>query len=264
MTPPVDEVEEASQRNVPPPRDRRQRAGRILLIGVLLYLLVSNVWTQVTADEATQEKEAVQEQAKDAVNPVDQLCDEGGVIAEELNRRGACEKAREVLDAPEPPPSDLGPSREDIAAAVADYLRDNPPPDGRPPTVGEITSAVASYLTEHPPAPGRAPTPTEIATAVSEYLLANPPPPGADGVDGRDAPPPTPEQIALAVNEWLQANPPPAGPEGPQGPPGPVCPEGYELRQVVATTGGGAYTDAVQCVRPDSFEPDPGGLLPPN
>lgn len=250
---------------------RRNRPAVLLLIAVLLYLVASNIWTQVTADEAqvtaeqaTEEKKEVQQAAKDALNPVDQMCGEGGAVAAELQRRGACEKAREVLESPEPPPDPAGPSRADIAAAVADYLRENPPPAGRPPTVGEITSAVAAYLTANPPQPGRAPTPTEIATAVATYLQANPPSPGADGAD---APPPTAEQIAAAVNEWLQANPPAPGPQGPQGPAGPICPEGYELRQVVAVTAdGGTYADAMQCVRPDSFQPSPdpplGGLIP--
>jgi hypothetical protein len=243
-----------------------------LLIVVLLYLVGSNIWTQVqaddaqvTAEQATEEKEDAQQAAKAAVNPVDQLCAEGGVIAAELQRRGACEKAREVLEEPVPPPSDPGPSREDIAAAVADYLRVNPPPAGRPPTVGEVTSAVAAFLRANPPQPGRAPTPTEIATAVADYLRTNPPPPGSDGADGEDAPPPTAEQIAAAVNDYLRANPPPAGPSGP---PGPVCPDGYGLRPVVAVApDGGTYTDALQCVRPESLQPpdpDPplGGLLP--
>lgn len=224
---------------------------RPLFVVILLYLLASNIWTQLAADEATEEKEAVQEQAKDAVNPVDQLCAEGGEVAAELERRGACEAAREVLDSPPPERAD-GPSREDIAAAVAEYLRSNPPPAGRPPTVGEITSVVATYLRANPPQPGKAPTPTEIATAVADYLQTNPPAAGADGADGDDAPPPTAEQIAAAVNAYLEAHPPPAGP------PGPICPDGYDLREVVAVApDGGTYTDALACVRPESFEPAP-------
>lgn len=260
MTPPVSNVDETAE--VKSRRDVLQRFGRPVLVLVLIYLVASTVWTQVTADQATEDKEAVQEQAKAAVNPVDQLCAEGGLVAEELNRRGACEKAREVLESPDPTPGVAGPSRQDIAAAVADYLRDNPPAPGRPPTVGEITAAVATYLTENPPVPGRPPTPTEIATAVAGYLQENPPPSGQDGAAG---PPPTSEQIAAAVNDYLQTNPPPPGPPGPAGP---VCPDGYELRPVVAVTAdGGTYTDAVQCVRPESFqppdEPEPGPPLIP-
>jgi len=272
VTSPADEDEPTAIVDPEVRRRRRQRPAVAALIVVLLYLVGSNIWTQVTADEAqvtaeqaTEEKKEAEKAAKEAVNPVDQLCAEGGVIAAELQKRGACEKAREVLDEPSPPSTDSGPSREDIADAVEDYLSVNPPPAGRPPTVGEVTSAVAEYLRANPPQPGRPPTPTEIATAVADYLQANPPPPGADGVDGEDAPPPTAEQIAAAVNEWLQANPPPAGPPGP---PGPVCPEGYELREVVAVApDGGTYTDALQCVRPASYQPpdsDPplGGLIP--
>lgn len=264
MTTPVNEAGETHRKPQPNP----QRVRWLLVAAILLYLIASNVWTQVTADEAqetateaTEDREAAQEQAKDALNPVDQLCAEGGAVAEELNRRGACQKAREVLESPDPEPDPGGPSRQDIAAAVADYLRENPPPQGRPPTVGEITSAVGVFLTENPPQPGRPPTPTEIATAAADYLTANPP---ASGQDGDDAPPPTAEQIAAAVNDYLQANPPPPGPPGQAGP---ICPEGYELRQVVAVTAdGGTYTDALQCVRPDSFQPapEPGGLLPGN
>jgi hypothetical protein len=226
---------DAPKRRLP----RKIQVDRIVLLVLVLavaYLLYGQVATQIDANEATQEAEAVQERAEDAVNPVDQLCAEGGAIAAELERRGACEKARELLDAPPPKPVAVGPSQEDIEAAVADHLVEHPPPAGRPPTVAEITSAVAEYLTAHPPRPGRPPTPTEIATAVADYLTANPPSAGqdgADGVDGADAPAPTAEQIAAAVNDWLEANPPPpgpsgpAGPAGPEGPPGPICPDGY-------------------------------------
>jgi hypothetical protein len=206
-----------------------QRVGLPLLVVAMLYLLVSNIWTQVNADEATEEKNAVQEQAKDAVSEVDQLCAEGGQVGRELDRRGACDEARDVLESP-PPDGAAGPSREDIAAAVADYLRANPPPAGRPPTVGEVTAAVAGYLMENPPRPGRPPTPTEIATATADYLRAHPPASGVDGrdgVDGADAPPPSDEQIAAAVADYLREHPPPAGPQGERGPPGPTCPEGY-------------------------------------
>lgn len=130
---------------------------------------------------------------------------------------------------------------------------------GRPPTDQEIAAAVAAFLRANPPAAGRPPTMSEILIAVTDYFVANPPPagpagadgpagaagadgapgpPGADGPPGPpgDAgPPPTDEQVRAAVAEYLTANPL-------------ACPDGYTPDVVTVITTGGPR-DVTVCAR---------------
>lgn len=108
MTPPPTDVdeEESVREKVLSSQDRRQRAGRILLVGVLLYLVASNVWTQVTAEEAqvtasqaTDDKETAQRQAKSLAEQVAEACAKGGEAAAELGP-AACTEARDVQQDP--------------------------------------------------------------------------------------------------------------------------------------------------------------------
>jgi hypothetical protein len=158
----------------------------------LLYLLASNIWTQIDADEATEEKIAVQEKAKDAATEVDQLCAEGGQVGEELERRGACDEARDVLDSPLPERGATGADGEPGRDGVDG--RDGQPGtagrDGEPGTDGE---------------------------------------PGADGTDGRDGvtPPCLAEPNQCRGADGRDGV---AGEDGAVGPPGPTCPDGYTAR----------------------------------
>lgn len=119
--------------------------------------------------------------------------------------------------APAPPP--LGPSNEQVEAAVDDYFAANPPV----PNETAIRSAVSAFLTRNPPEPGRPPTRGEIRGAVEAALLANPPEPGEDGADGApgepgpQGPPPSPEAILAAVESYCAINNGCVGPQGPAG-----------------------------------------------
>lgn len=182
-------------------------AGLITAAG---FLLVGSVGGDQT-DSANARTVTVQQQALRVANPVDELCAEGGALATQLNRRGACSPARSIVQAPPTAVAGRGPTDAEVEAGVADYLQRNPPPAGRAPTTEEITAAVATYLLAHPPTPGRAPTSAEIADAVQTYLVANPPAPGKDGAPASD------EQVAAAVAAYLQAHPPAAGADGANG-----------------------------------------------
>ncbi len=96
--------------------------------------------------------------------------------------------------APEKGEAGPGPTLEQIAAAVADYLAENPPApgvDGKPPSEEEVHDLISQY--------------------VAAYLEANPP------KDGRDADPPSDAQILDAVQKYLRANPPEKGDKGDKG-----------------------------------------------
>lgn len=131
---------------------------------------------------------------------------------------------------------------EQIAYAVAEYLRVNPPHRGEagdPATDAQVSLAVGRYLEENPVQDGKDADPTVIARMVSEAVAALPPPrPGKDAdpdqvaalvrseVERVVAAIPKPKDgesvtiddvrpvIASAVDDWLRANPPAAGAPG--------------------------------------------------
>lgn len=225
-----------------------------LAVGWLLTGTASTAVGDKTAAET--QRDATRQQAGTLADQVTQACAAGGSTAEELNRVGACQQARQVkIDpTPIPGPRGPGPTAAEIQAAVASYLVANPPPAGRAPTAAEVSAAVAQYLAAHPPEPGRPPTAAEIASAVATYFAANPP---RDGEKGR---PPTAEEIQAAVNTYLAAHPPAQGPAGPAGP---ACPDGSSLQTVTYASGQvgkGCVLDE-QPTPPVTTDPTPGGLL---
>lgn len=158
----------------------------------------------------------------------------------------------EIIEDPdaEPPPP-VGPSDEQVQAAVEEYFAEHPVEDGENASPAQIAAAVIRYLTENPPAPGEPgppPTDEQISNAVAAYLAANPPPagpPGQDGADGangtngadgEDGRAPTSEEIQAALDAYLEANPLP------------TCPPGTtaEARTLLVTDG--PPVDAVVCV----------------
>lgn len=206
---------------------------------------------------AETQRDATAQQAGTLADQVAQACAAGGTTAEELNRVGACQQARQVQvdPTPIPGPRGPGPTPAEIQAAVASWLVAHPPPAGRAPTAAEVSTAVAEFLTANPPEPGRAPTSAEIASAVATYFAANP---VRDGVDGAAGRPPTAQEIQAAVDSYLAAHPPAQGPAGPAGP---TCPAGSSL-QTVTYTGGVVGQGCVLDEQPaPSEDPDPGGLL---
>jgi len=65
----------------------------VLLVFAVGYLLVSNINSKLSANKAGAQAQAV-------AQPVDALCAQGGPIAEELHRRGACSAAAQVQQSP--------------------------------------------------------------------------------------------------------------------------------------------------------------------
>lgn len=104
---------------------------------------------------------------------------------------------------------------------------------GPGPTVQQIADAVAQYLRAHPPTNGRVPTTEEIARAVTEYLLSHPPTAGKPGATG---------------SQGIQGPQGEQGPAGPKGEPGDAgkdgittCPDGYHFEERRA--------DEITCVK---------------
>jgi hypothetical protein len=161
--------------------DRVVLALLVVAVGVLMY---GQIDTQIDANESAQQAEAVQERAEDAVNPVDELCAEGGVVAAELERRGACEKARNVLDSP-PEPGERGP-------------RGDPGPEGEQGGQGV------------PGAPG---------TVGPQGPVGATGPAGQDGEDGKDG---APGADGATGEPGPQGPVGPQGEQGPPGPSCPV------------------------------------------
>lgn len=142
------------------------------------------------------------------------------------------------------------PTADEIQAAVEGYFLAHPLPPGQQPTSGQVSVAVADYLVAHPVEPGRAPTAEEISAAVASYFERNP---VRNGEPGRA---PTAEEIATAVRSYCAPPDQPSPCRGADGAPGPPCPAGYELRDVVADApDGGTYTRAKTCVDPASSQP---------
>lgn len=69
--------------------------GRPLLVAVLLYLLASNVWTQINVDEATVGKAAAERTARSLAEQITEACEKGGEAAAELGPV-TCNKAEKV------------------------------------------------------------------------------------------------------------------------------------------------------------------------
>lgn len=128
MTTPADEptaaVEDEERRSETPTR-RRFRPATLLLVAVLLYLVGSNVWTQITADEAevtaeraTQGQREAQREAKSLAEQVAEACARGGPAAAELG--SACVTARDIQRDPvgQPRDGEDGKDGRGIAATV--------------------------------------------------------------------------------------------------------------------------------------------------
>lgn len=167
--------------------------GRRQLLIWVAVLLVAGVFGAVWTINALNSRTDLQEQRADqAVYTAVQLCEQVRQLG------GACVVDPSVLRGAqgETGPRGPGPTDEQIAVAVAVWLRANPPSPGRAPTDGEIAAATTAYLAANPPAPGAQ---------------------GAQGERGEQGPqgvPASDEQIAAAVAAWLRANPPPYCPAG--------------------------------------------------
>jgi hypothetical protein len=157
----------------------------------------------------------------------------------------------EIIEDPDvDPPAPVGPTDEQVQAAVEAYFREHPVQDGENASPAQIAVAVINYLSENPPAqgePGPPPSAEQISNAVAAHLAANPPPPGPpgpagtngtdgkDGADGKDAEL-TSERIQAELDAYLEAHPPQR------------CDPGWEYGVVTVLTTG-PPTEIATCLR---------------
>lgn len=272
MTTPDDD---STRTESPPPR--RVRWPRLLLIAVLLYLVGSNVWTQIKADdaqvtatEATQGEREAQQQAKSLAEQVAEACARGGAPAEALG--AACEQARDLQREPAAPPRD---GRGITGTTIADgrllitytdgVVEDKGPvagEDGKPGrgiAGSAITSAGRLVLTY-----------TDGTTEDVGVVVG---PDGKDGKDGRGVVSVTVSPDFHLIVSYDDGSTADAGqlPSGPKGDPGRgIESVSFDMDSCTATV---TYTDGTSepapmtgCEEPDPDPSDPadppGGLLP--
>lgn len=87
-----------------------RRILEVLVVAIVVYLAFEQITSQFEANQATEEKVAVQQQAKSLAEQVAEACAKGGQAAAELG--AACQQAAEVQQAAAAapgPPGELGP-----------------------------------------------------------------------------------------------------------------------------------------------------------
>lgn len=241
----------------------------LLGIAATIWFVFKSSGTEQALETTQQEKQKIEEPAKDASDAALALCARNDDVARALRNAGVCQASEDVrkeVNRPslvEPIQGEPGrpPTAGEIRSAVADYLRDNPPPAGLPPTAAEVANAVADYLSRNPPEPGRPPTTQEIANAVTNYcandVCAGPQGErGLDGQPGAAGRPPTQEEIRASVETYCQSQVNqtcvgPQGPQGPEGQQGATGPHWIPVRAEFATTDDGACVYRVAFRRSD-------------
>lgn len=216
---------------------------RVVIVAVsLLVCALAFGWTVVQSVRQGEEMDRQAEQ-------INALYD-GLVLEQEgVKERGdepVAPAPEELIEDPEAEiPEPVGPSDEQVLAAVEAYFREHPVEDGEDgadASPAAITAAVVNYLTQNPPEPGEPgppPTADQILAAVAAYLELNPPPEGPQGPpgeDGEDGHTPTSEEIQAELAAYLEANPIKR------------CDDGWEYTVVTVLTTG-PPTDINVCVR---------------
>lgn len=210
-------VEAASSASADEARAVTDRRARLFWLPlVLLASIASSVLTAIVVDlwygprlDALSAVDAAQTATNQEIR---RLVDDAARRAESANEEL---QARGLAPVPISEPGEASNAQVLVDAAVAQVLASLPPEQSAAPTAAQLAAAVANYLRENPITP-IGPSPAQIAEAVAAYLEANPPGDGEDGEDGEDGadgkdgepgPPPTAEEIQAAFVAYLQTNP---------------------------------------------------------
>lgn len=207
-----------------------------LLVGLLIFLVL---WWKHDGDTRDHQRQ----------QQINGLSRSNDALRKQVQQLGAkpvappAAKVKENPTAPIPTPTPsataVGPSQDQVDAAVADYFKAHPPG----PTPAEIAAAAVNYLQQHPPPagpegkPGAPPSADQMFTAVASFCGQDSNPcRGVKGDKGDPGPGPTADQMAQAVHDYVAANPLP------------MCPDGTSAtaENVLTTTG---PVDAVICVK---------------
>lgn len=209
-----------------------------LLVLVVAYLLVSQVRTQVDANDAQGRASNAQAKADAVADPVDALCARGDEVARALAARGACTAAKDVKDAPrEPAPvpgakgdTGVGIARAEAGDCAVTVVLD----DGRRFTVRDLCGEPGK-----PGEPGRgiASTVLDGCYVTVNYSDNSPPtrlgplcgPPGEPGATGAKGDKGDPGESPPCLAEPTQCRGP-AGAKGDKGDKGDPAPPAEEYR----------------------------------
>lgn len=217
----------------------RRRLGDWVVVVAVALVAVALTLTFVRAEQQAHEMD----QQSDQIEALYRALEAEQEAAVNNGETPVAPAPDELIDDPDAErPAPVGPSDEQVLAAVESYFRDNPVQDGEDASPAAIAAAVINYLTEHPPAPGEpgpAPTAEQISNAVASHLAANPPPPGPpgqDGADGEDGRTPTSAEIQAELDAYLDAHPIE------------MCDPGWEAAVLTVLTTG-PPTEITTCVR---------------
>lgn len=259
------------------------RRGAVVL--VVLYLLASNIWTQVHADEAqvkvekaTDDRDRTQRRAQSLADQVAEACAKGGQAAVELGP-AACAEADTVRE--QPAPQDGRDGRGITGTQIADgrllitytdgVVEDKGPVVGKEGKAGEKGRGVAgSTIT----ASGRLVlTYSDGATEDVGVVVGPEGKAGRDGINGRGVASVTVSPESHLIVAYDDGSSVDAGllPPGPKGDPGRgIESVAFDFDTCTATV---SYTDGTTepapmtgCEPAPTANPDPppGGILPGN
>lgn len=168
----------------------------IAAIGVPIYLANYGNTQQGQKEAAQSGQQQEQAEKKDLAAEVAKACASGGVVGQNLTRRGLCGKAKEIIQEPvqgkqgEPGKQGPPPSDAQVQRAV-DAFCANGRCNGKSPTMQQVALAVAAYCNARgqctPPKPkdgkdGENATSAQVAAAVASFCADG----ACDGNDGKD------------------------------------------------------------------------------
>jgi hypothetical protein len=183
---------------------RRPGRVKLMFLTVVCAILSVALIVVLAAQRQDEARQAAVKQANTIADPILALCAQGGDVGARLASAGLCGAAAAVKVDPsgeQPPgltsdqvetlvqnelakrpvPQPVGPSSQQITAAVQAFIAANPTFFKAPaPTAQQIQSAVAVYMRTHPAPVVQQP----VVPAVPQYQL-----PGLGGFTGAPAPP---------------------------------------------------------------------------
>jgi hypothetical protein len=229
------------------PRRRIILAIAVLILGLVGGVGGSLALSWTRADEAEAVADEAESERDEAVAAVEDLCaqvrDLGRICVEDpaefegeagpAGPTGPGPSDDQVYDAVaayyQEHPNTGEPSPAEMTAYIANYLADHPPG----PSKEQVATALAEYLLANPPPAG---ADGADGTDGSDGAA------GPAGPTGPPGPPVSPEELAAAtvtvVEEFMAANPLP-----------PRCPDGYEFTAATLLTLDGPPLESVVCAK---------------
>lgn len=205
-----------------PTRRQSTRTAIIVAIVATVFGMAVSIGVSSLAFGESARVAAAQQDAQQQTEQNRQLAEQAYDAAKQANTQLS---SRGQAQVPVPAPDSTDPTKTIVAAAAAAVLAKLPPAPG--PSAQQVAAAVGEYLTLNPAIV----PPGQIINSVAAYLKANPPaagpqgepgtdgeqgsqgeqgpqgPQGDPGTPGADGHTPTQDEINAAFVTWAQANP---------------------------------------------------------